>query len=299
MPKIAIIIPVFNRIGYTIQCLESLKKIKYPHYSIIIIDDGSTDMTWETITEIYPYVIMIKGDGNLWWSKATNIGVMKATEYGFDYVLFLNNDDEVDKDILTHLSCCAQENSNSIVAAKVRDYYLPDNIVFAGGYVDWKNRGIYRIGEGEIDKGQYDQRRDIEWIPGAGTFVNIRFFKKIGFIDDNTFPQYGADIDFTLRAKKAGYRIILEPKAVIWKKLEATGIFSPQNKMPFRMLYDALVSTRSPMNIKLQVTFLWRHCPKKYFLKQLSSKYYSLYRGMIAEIIKQHFPFVKKIKKVD
>ncbi|MCX6227027.1 MAG: glycosyltransferase family 2 protein [Bacteroidia bacterium] len=294
-PRIGIIIPVFNRIKSTIECLKSLDKIDYPNYRIIVIDDGSTDATWDTITMNYLYVLMIKGDGNLWWSKATNLGIIKAIEFGFEYVLFLNNDDEVDKDILKNLVRCAIDNPNSIVAAKVRDFINPDIIVFAGSGVDWKMRGTYRIGSGEIDKGQYDQRKDIEWIPGSGTFLNTHYFKKIGFIDAKTFPQYGADIDFTLRARKAGYRIVFEPKALIWKKLETTGIISSQMEPTFRTFFDALVSLRSPLNIKRQVRLLWRHCPKKYILKQLFRTYYSFYRGLLAEVIKNRFPYIAKL----
>src|SRR3990172_890828 len=122
-PKIAIVIPVFNRIKYTVECLASLKNISYPNFEIIIVDDGSTDGTSEVIKKNYPQAVLVKGDGNLWWSKSSNIGIMKAIEDSCEYVLFLNNDDEVEKDILNHLTRCALDNPNTIVASKVLDYH--------------------------------------------------------------------------------------------------------------------------------------------------------------------------------
>jgi len=63
---------------------------------------------------------------------------------------------------------------------------------------------------------------------GAGTFVKVDYFQKMGFVDDSSFPHYAADIDFTLGAHEAGYTIIFEPKAVIYKKMTEDGTLTHQ-----------------------------------------------------------------------
>lgn len=281
-PKIGIIIPVFNRIKLTTACLESLKNVLYPNVEIIIVDDGSTDGTSEIIKNDYPYVVIVKGDGNLWWAKATNMGIEKAILNNCHYVLFLNNDDEVDELILNNLMECARDNPESIIGCKVRDFDQPDKLIFAGGDCDWKNKGLLTYGYGEIDTGQYDLRKEIKWIPGAGTFVRADLFGEIGFIDDRIFPHYAADIDFTLRAYEAGYKIIFEPKAILYKKMGDNGSSATPKYSLFKKFVLPLFSIRSSVNLPLQARFLWRHCPKRLIPRMLIHKYFTYYKGFLS-----------------
>ena len=100
-----ICIPVFNNIKYTIDCLESLEKQTYGDYKIIVCDDGSTDNTTEIIKEKFSGVILLKGDGNLWWAGAINECLKYALYHGKknDYILLLNNDLVVKENYLENL----------------------------------------------------------------------------------------------------------------------------------------------------------------------------------------------------
>ena len=280
-PRISIVIPVFNRITFTVQCIESLKNIVYPNFEIIIVDHGSTDGTSEVIKKNYPCVVLVQGDENMWWSKATNMGIRRAISNHSDYVLFLNNDDEVDAFILHNLVNCSRDYPEAIIGCKVCDFNQPNMLIFTGGECDWKNKGLLSYGHGEVDAGQYDIRKEIKWIPGAGTFVKVDLFQKIGFIDDESFPHYAADIDFTLRAYETGYKIIFEPTAVLYKKMGKNSTSTHLKENIFITLISPLFSVRSPINLSLQLKFLWRHCPKKYMLKMFFYKYYNYYKGFL------------------
>ena len=85
-PLVALVIPVHNSKDDTREFLESLKQLSYPNYKTIIIDDGSIDGTEEMIRQEYPEVVLLKGDGNLWSSNATNMGMEKAIEIGAKYI---------------------------------------------------------------------------------------------------------------------------------------------------------------------------------------------------------------------
>ena len=98
--SIAVVIPVHNRIVYTLKCIECLKAQYVPIY-IVIIDDGSTDNTNDLILSKYPEVKIIKGDGDLWWTRSVNIGIHHILGLKcFEYILVINNDTIVESDYL-------------------------------------------------------------------------------------------------------------------------------------------------------------------------------------------------------
>ena len=95
-----IIIPVHNRKQLTINCLRCLERQTEKRFQIVVIDDGSNDGTSEAISEEFPDVHLINGDGTLWWAEATNVGVKYAIQKA-DYVITLNDDTEPPADFIS------------------------------------------------------------------------------------------------------------------------------------------------------------------------------------------------------
>ena len=90
--SIYIIIPVHNRVEYTRSCLRSLYQQTMRGFEIIVIDDGSTDGTTEMIAAQFPDVVLLRGDGNLWWTRSINMGVEYALAQKPEYIITLNDD---------------------------------------------------------------------------------------------------------------------------------------------------------------------------------------------------------------
>jgi len=266
-PQITIVIPVHNDIGYTVKCLESLKVVDYSNYKIIVVDDGSSDATEETISKGYPYITLLKGDGDLWWSGAMNLGVKYALKQGTEYILALNNDNVVHKDFLKELVKCAQENPKSIIGSKVYFIDSPTKIRYAGGYFDWKRGKTVGLHYGEIDNGQFSEIKEVEFLGGMGVLIPKSAFYDVGFFDDKNFPQYVGDVDYWLRAKKKGYKILLNPDSIIYDHPEKSGTKNLGHKLSPIYILKALFSIKSHINIKTNYKFLRRHCPKKYFIR--------------------------------
>ena len=90
--KLFIVIPVHNRVQLTQGCLLSLRRQTRNDFKVVVIDDGSTDGTSEMVSSSFPESLLLRGDGNLWWTGATNLGVRHALDWGATYLMTLNDD---------------------------------------------------------------------------------------------------------------------------------------------------------------------------------------------------------------
>ncbi len=225
-PIVYIIIPVFNRIRDTLRCLSSLRSQDYPHFSIIVIDDGSTDGTEKSIRNNFPEVKMLNGDGNYWWTKSTNLGIRYALSVcnSKDLILTLNNDLEVQSNYLSSLIKTHKKWPNSLVGSLAVFIDKPSLISYSGER--WnrylaKRRPNYRIGTRL--KNIHCEVISTDTLPGRGMLIPSDVFNKIGLFDERHLPQYGADFDFSLRAKEAGYKLIVSRDATIHSDTENKG----------------------------------------------------------------------------
>ncbi len=265
-PSVSFIVPVHNNKEDTREFLESVRRLSYPNCWVIIIDDGSTDGTEEMLKQEYPEVLVLKGDGNLWWTGATNIGIEKAIELEMQYVVVGGvNDTVVEPEFISALVDAAEKNPKTIPAPKVYYYSEPDKIWQAGCETNWLKGGCIHIGYGEIDHGQHSKPCEVDCAT-LGMLVNTAFFKDFGMMDAKNFPQYWGDADLMCRARKAGYRIIYEPRSIIWHKSSST-IKKEEKKelgkasFPQKLAY-LFTNTRSMYNFSQVVKFYWKYCPK-------------------------------------
>ena len=123
---ISIVIPVHNGLDYTKKCLKSLfvtiNESRYRNdIKIIIVDDGSTDGTAQWIYKNYNSIKILHGDGNLWWSKAMNMGAKYALKHKTEYLLIINNDNIFTNDFIEKLVSFAKKTDFKIVGSKILD----------------------------------------------------------------------------------------------------------------------------------------------------------------------------------
>lgn len=266
-PLVAIIVPVHNEKKHTEEFLESFKSVTYPNFKIIVIDDGSTDGTEDMIRNKYPYVCLLKGDGNLFWSRAFNLGAHKARKLKAEYILQIDNDTRVDPDFLSVLVDTARKYPDSIITSKVLYFYDPKRLIDAGGGIDWLRGGLFLRGYDEIDGEKYDEVYEVKY-GVMGFLVKTAYFFDIGMIDSRCFPHWRGEVDFMLRARKKGYRIIYQPKSRIWHKVSSTAkkkIYTNRRflNLPLSTLFFAF-SKRSqggPLSLYELIRFYARHFP--------------------------------------
>jgi GT2 family glycosyltransferase len=220
-PKISVIIINFNNPFDTQECIHSLMKNEFNSYELILVDNGSTDNSRERLKDLiskYSNLTFITNKNNLGFAGGNNDAVKSARG---DYILLLNNDTIVKDDFLAGLMKQASENPDAtIFCPKIFFYDRPDTIWFAGGYIDWKNEGAH-IGYEKKDNHAYDTAVICAYVTGCAMLIKKEVINKIGLFDESFFA-YQEDVDFCVRARKAGYKCMYIPYPHVWHKAGLT-----------------------------------------------------------------------------
>lgn len=271
-----IVIPAFNRLNFTKKCLFSLKKQTYKNYKIILIDDGSTDGTYQYVSSMYPDVKIIKGTGNWWWTRSMYEGVEWALKKARDndYVLELNNDCYVSKDYLRQITNTARKYPNGIIGSLCYDTKSPALITEAGIQLDWSTGSVYGIAQTVSHDPNYYKNMDIieniDALPGKGTLIPVRIIKKIGNFNYTRLPHYVADYEYTNRAKLKGCRLLVDTKAHVKNHWQATGITLKRGqKYNIKEGLSLMFGRRSMSNILDWINFVQIACPRKYIFRNI------------------------------
>lgn len=217
--KVHIILLNWNGKEDSLECIESLKKIDYNNYKIIVVDNNSEDDSVLEIRKQYPEIKIIENKENLGFAGGNNVGIKYAMENGADYVLLLNNDTAVERGFLEKLVEAGEsDKKNGLLGPKTNYHSEQNRIWFAGGKINWlKNKGTH-IGLDEIDNGQYDEIKEVDYLTGCCLLIKREVIEKIGILAEDYFLYY-EDTDFSLRAKNADYKIMYIPEAKIYHKV--------------------------------------------------------------------------------
>lgn len=274
--KISIIIPTHNRKDKLEQLLKSIsysfEKLKNHELiiSIIVVNDGSTDGTSDFLSNSYPYIKVLNGDGNFWYTKSINVGFIYAIKNDHpDYLLTLNDDVILDEKYFYYLNLLLfNEDSGSIIGSIGITNEIIPRIVSSGN--KWKNRrfGLYQyhlpflsVVE-SIDNitGLYDSLT----LPGRGMLIPIKVLKKLDLFD-SSFIQYHSDSDFCLRAIKEGIRVKISWDLKIFVDLHSTSKSSSFKSENLKEVFHSFWNPYSRNYLPSKSRFIWRHNPKLYY----------------------------------
>jgi GT2 family glycosyltransferase len=214
--KVSIIISNYNGGVFLKKCLDSLMKLDYPDYEIIVVDAGSTDGSTQTIKKCFPKVKLIER-GRIGIGEAINIGIRMAK--GEVIIFDFNSDEIATPDWLSRLVEILDSTPEIGVVGGTRIYYGTDFVDCAGAKISLFGYGI-KIGRGKglTDLPKYPQ--EVDYVPCIATRREV--IERVGMLDE-AFYIYGEDSDFCLRVRKAGYRVLHVPCAVTYH-LESASI---------------------------------------------------------------------------
>lgn len=269
---IYIVIPVHNRQQYTIACLACLARQTVTEKRVIVVDDGSTDNTYERIKELYPETVVLRGDGSLWWAGATNFGIdyilTTFSPSQDDFILMLNDDTKTRPDYLNNLLAAYQANKPCIIGSVSVDVASTNRLTYAGTRLnlvipaieDWAATRFKNSYDVLLMTCPYLQS---DSLPGRGMLIPKPVFDQIGLLDAQHFRHHMADLDFSVRARKAGFPLIVSSASVVYEHTDATGVNLKQ-PMPLRQFIDALSSMKSAINYPIRYHFARKHASLPY-----------------------------------
>ncbi len=227
-PHIKILILNWNGTELLKPCLESVLKIDYANYSVLVIDNGSRDNSLEMVKENYTQVECLALDKNYGFSGGYNRSFEHLKNDPPEFILLLNNDTEVDPNILTSfIQAKDQYGSKHLFGGKIYYQENPERIWYAGGRVNLKCAKISHRGIRKQDSEKYSNPMQTDYITGCCLFTTMGVINQLNGFDEQ-FNMYGEDVDFCLRAINMGIHCYYWPDAKLWHKVSASmgGAFS-------------------------------------------------------------------------
>lgn len=219
-PQVAVIVLNWNRRDDTLRCLASLSRSSYPELTTILVDNASDDGTVEAARERFPHLRIIENHANLGFAAGNNVGIQAALDAGCDYVMLLNNDTIVAPDAIGLMVQCIEHDATiGIVAPAIPYLSRPEVVWSAGGNIDW------RVGEPESRYFETPlsalpaEPYQVDHVTGCCMLVRSSTIRLAGQLDPRFF-MYFEETEWCVRIANAGYRIMVEPRALVWHAIE-------------------------------------------------------------------------------
>jgi GT2 family glycosyltransferase len=295
--KIAIVILNWNGRNLLEQFLPSI--IKYSKQAeIIVADNASTDDSVQWIKDNYSDVRIIQNSENGGYARGYNQALKQVDA---DVLALVNSDIEVTKGWLNSIETLFNNNNEvAIIQPKILDFKNKKKFEFAGasgGFIDKLGYPYCRgrvFTEIEEDKGQYNKSSEIFWASGACFFIKSSTFKEVGGFDEDYFAHM-EEIDLCWRAHNLGKKIFYSPKSVVYHVGGATLNEANSHKTFLNFRNSLFTILKNAPSADIPILIITR-----LILDGIAGIKFALEgkpKHTLA-IIKSHFSFYKKIKKM-
>ena len=258
-PIVSIIIPVYNNWRHTYSCLKSIRERSGDsiQYEIIVADDGSTDETPIMLDQIKGIHYLLNKD-NLGFLRSCNNA---AAQSRGRYILFLNNDTEVQDDWLEPLvNVFERFNKVGMVGSKL---LFPNGYLQEAGGIIWNDGSAWNFGRADNPKKpEYNYIKEVDYCSGACILIRKDLWNQLSGFDEQFVPAYCEDSDFALQVRKAGYKVLYQPKSrVVHFEGVSCGTEITCGVKQYQVINQEKLFKKWQATIKTQST-----CPEELFL---------------------------------
>lgn len=226
-PSVAIVVLNWNGYFDTARCLRTVQQVDHPALHCIVVDNASTDGSYERLHAEFPQFEILRAERNLGYAGGNNLGIARALEIDSKYVYVINNDTEVPPDSITRLVAAMEEDERIGQLGPLIHDATCGRIGAAGGMIHWPTVEPRQIGHLEEDRGQFTAMAEVGFVPGTAILARAAAIREVGVIPEHYFI-YFEDVDWSLRFQARGWKTMVEPRAGILHYESATmGQHSP------------------------------------------------------------------------
>ena len=267
--QLSVIIVNWNGTADTLKCLASVfsTNVTAPKWNVTVVDNGSAIDPTSEIKSTYPATTLIRLDRNFGFAAACNLGARRALTNGSNFILFLNNDTIIEPDLFARLLASFSANSPTGIASPII-YDMSDRpqIDYAGGRVN------FAFGEFKHrhQKPATTMPFETDYISGCCMMISKAAVDRIGLFDEKLFA-YFEDVDLSLRAHLAGFKLVCVPAGAIRHKGSASSRRSLREGTTSPLQHYLLARNR------LIVESRYASAPAKWFHKLVSNPLRTLY----------------------
>jgi GT2 family glycosyltransferase len=214
----------------TVSCLDALAKVSEPRVRVVCVDNGSTDGSVEAMRDHHPETHVIENGRNLGFAGGCNIGIRWALDQGAEWVLLVNNDAVIAPDAIAEFAAAAKQCPKAgVLAGKLYHADRPYRVWYAGQrFVAWLGYSGRHRGEGRRDRPRYRRAAPTDRANGALMAISRTAIESVGMLDEKLFA-YVEDIDFSVRARSAGFEVLFVPAARAWHRVGASSAAAAHN----------------------------------------------------------------------
>ncbi len=219
MVKITAIVLNWNNFADTFECIISLKSSVVQFYKIIIVDNNSTDGSFEALEDCFSgdeTLILIRNEQNVGFAAGVNRGIRMAISLGSDFVFLINNDAIIEPDTILHL-LEAFDNKTGISGPRIYYYDNRSKIWQGGGYFSYLKAGL-RVPEKNSEVEVFSKNTEVSFLTGCAMLISMKCINEVGLFNENYFFYY-EDVDYCIRTIRKGLKLIYVPQAKVLHKI--------------------------------------------------------------------------------
>ncbi|MDG7041730.1 MAG: glycosyltransferase family 2 protein [Nitrososphaerota archaeon] len=283
-PHVSVIIVSFNSLEDLSECIPSLLGQSYTDFEVIVVDNNSADGTLTSVEKNYPSIKVIANKGNYGPAKGYNIGIKSSRG---KYVVLLNPDTVVEKDWLSEL-VKAMEDDNSIAAcqSKVLLYDKPNIINTEGNDINYLGFTWCR-NYGQVSK-YSEVIEETLGLSVCSAILRRNVLEEVGFFDEDFF-MYLDDTDLGLRMWLAGFKVLCNPKSIVYHKYK----FRPGRQKLYYLERNRLL-----VLLKIYDKRTWLKIFPIFIFMEIGLLAVSLYQGWFTEKIRSYSWVIRRRRLV-
>lgn len=216
---VTVVVLNWRRADDTIACVQSLGDAGIAPARILVVDNGSHDGSADRVRAACPGVVTLDLPENRGFAGGNNAGIRRALADGADAVLVLNNDTRVAPDFLRPMLAVLEDSPEAAgVCGAVFRQDRPEMLDVAYSEVRFAERHAVNIrGVNALPAEGFDRRTEVEVAIGCCLLLRATALYDVGMFDE-TYFAYHEDVDWCLRARRAGWRLFYEPYARVFHR---------------------------------------------------------------------------------